>query len=92
MELPLAAAANAVQRGEITTAKELSKKLDDLIPSDEAFRAAFETFTVSNARLARYYLRALEMAAKGEAEPCFMPNDDRTVVKLQYVLPKKPGR
>jgi hypothetical protein len=32
------------------------------------------------------------MAAKGEAEPCFMPNDDRAVINLEHILPKKPAK
>jgi hypothetical protein len=30
------------------------------------------------------------MAAKGEAEPWFMPTDDRSIINLEHVLPKKP--
>jgi hypothetical protein len=30
------------------------------------------------------------MAAKGESEPWFMPTDDRSVINLEHILPKKP--
>ena len=30
------------------------------------------------------------MDAKGEGEPWFMPTDDRSVINLEHVLPKKP--
>lgn len=92
VEQPLAGAANGVFKEEIMTAADLKGKLAAAVPTDEEFRIEFETFTVSNARLARYYLRSLEMAAKGEAEPCFMPNDDRAIINLEHVLPKKPGK
>ncbi len=91
VEQPLAGAAQAVFKRVVTTAVELKRRLADITPTDEEFRAEFENFTVSNARLARYYLRSLEMAAKDEAEPCFMPNDDRTIINLEHVLPKRPG-
>jgi hypothetical protein len=52
--------------------------------------ASFVNTRVSKAQLARYYLRSLEMAAKGEAEPWFMPTADRAIINLEHVLPKKP--
>ena len=41
-------------------------------------------------RLARYYLRSLEMTAKSEPEPWFIPQDDPTIISLEHVLPRKP--
>lgn len=46
--------------------------------------------TVSNRKLARYYLRSMELAAKDEAEPWHIPNDDRTTINLEHVLPERP--
>jgi hypothetical protein len=58
---------------------------------DEAeFAAAFEITTLSNRKLARYYLRSMELAAKNEAEPWHIPNDDRSMINLEHVLPEKP--
>jgi hypothetical protein len=31
------------------------------------------------------------MAAKGESEPWFVPQEDRTIITLEHVLPRKPG-
>jgi len=45
---------------------------------------------VSKAQFARYYLRSLEMAAKDEATPWFIPNDDKQVINLEHVLPQTP--
>lgn len=90
VEQPLSAAAHSVFVGDITTAKALKAKLANVIPTDEEFRQAFEIATVSKASLARYYLRALEMKAKGEASPWFIPNDDRQTINLEHVFPVHP--
>ena len=90
VEIPLATSANEVFTKKIETTAELKKRLRDIIPTDEEFRSAFEAVKVSKAQLARYYLRSLEMAAKGESEPWFMPTSDQSVINLEHVLPKKP--
>lgn len=90
VENPLADRANEVFKGEITTAAALKQKLLQIIPGDAPFRQAFEIATVSKASLARYYLRSLEMAAKGEATPWFIPNDDKQTINLEHVMPEKP--
>jgi Protein of unknown function (DUF1524) len=90
VEMPLATAAQDVFAGTITSTGELKIKLADITPSDVEFRTEFETARVSASRLARYYLRSLEMDAKGEREPWFIPNDERAVINLEHVLPKKP--
>ena len=87
---PIAEAAHDVYMSKIITAKALKAKLNSVIPVDEQFKQAFEVATVSKAALARYYLRSLEMAAKKEATPWFIPNDDREVINLEHVLPEKP--
>lgn len=92
VEVPLADAAHGTFSGEITSAAALKKKLADIIPVDEEFHRAFETITVSKAAFARYYLRSLEMAAKGEATPWFIPNDDRQTINLEHVLPEEPKK
>jgi hypothetical protein len=90
VEEPLADAARDVFLGKLDTARMLRDELAKLTPKDTAFRTEFERAKVSNARLARYYLRSLEMTAKGEAEPWFVPQDDQQVINLEHVLPKKP--
>ena len=90
VEEGLAAAAHNIFIGKITTAGDLKSDLKSLTPSDGRFAAAFEIATVSNRKLARYYLRSLELAAKGEAEPWHIPNDDRSMINLEHVLPEKP--
>jgi hypothetical protein len=87
---PIATAAHLVFTGKITDLKTLKKQLADQIPLDEQFKQAFEKATVSKALLARYYLRSLEMAAKNEKTPWFIPNDDTQVINLEHVLPERP--
>jgi hypothetical protein len=90
VEEPLADAAKEVFEGDIDTLAKLRRALAQITPSDRDFREAFELARVSNARLARYYLRSLEMAAKDEAAPWFIPQDDKSIINLEHVLPKKP--
>jgi hypothetical protein len=90
VEIPLADAALAVSQARIDSAAKLRDALTTITPADQEFREAFEGARVSNARLARYYLRSMEMAAKHEAEPWFIPSDDRSIINLEHVLPKKP--
>lgn len=91
VEQPLANAARDVFAESTTTAAELAGALSHLTPSDQEFRVAFEQARVSNAKLAKYYLRSLEMTAKAEPEPWFTPQDDQQVINLEHVLPRKPG-
>ena len=89
VEEGLAAAAHRIYTGEITNIRELKDFLVGITPTNEKFMNAFETATVSNHKLARYYLRSLEMVAKNEPEPWHIPNDDRSVINLEHVLPEK---
>lgn len=86
----MADAAHKVSKGDIGDSDGIAAHLRTIVPNDERFRLVFETATVSNAGLARYYLRSLEMAAKGEAEPWHIPNDDRNIINLEHILPVKP--
>ena len=86
----IADCAHKVFTGKITDTKTLRTKLSDIIPADEQFRRAFEVATVSKGTLARYYLRSLEMVAKGEATPWFIPNDDKQTINLEHILPERP--
>ena len=90
VEEPLAAAAHHVHDGSITDTAGIRAALNSITPTDAVFRDAFHTARVSNARLARYYLRSLEMTAQDVAEPWFIPQEDRAIINLEHVLPKKP--
>ena len=90
VEEGLADAAHEIFDGAIPDTNGLKAKLRGLTPTDGQFRAAFENATVSNRKLARYYLRSLEMTAKNQAEPWHIPNDDQSIINLEHVLPEKP--
>jgi hypothetical protein len=61
------------------------------IPTDPEFETAFATARVSRARLARYYLRAIENDLAGSDQPEFVANADVESVNLEHVLPLTPG-
>jgi hypothetical protein len=91
VEQTVAASAKETSDGSIAKASELLKSIDKIVPKDPEFEEAFKVATVSQAYLARYYLRSLEMSVKNEPDPCFSPNDDQQVINLEHVLPEKPG-
>ena len=90
VEVPLANAAHSIWNRKISTADELKDTLHSITPNDEVFRAAFETARVSRARLARYYLRSLEMAANDPPDLWFEPTEDTEAINLEHVLPRIP--
>jgi len=90
VETPLSAAAKDIFDGKISTASQLKDQLKALTPSDAQFQEAFERARVSTAKFGRYYLRSLESAAKSEGEPWFIPQDDRSIINLEHVLPLRP--
>lgn len=92
VEEALSKAANMVYSNKAEDWKSLKKVLENITPNNEKFCQAFETATVSQAKFARYYLRTLEMEAKGEPNPLFIPNDDKEVVNLEHILPERPGK
>jgi hypothetical protein len=91
IEERLGAAANAVFTEKITDTKGIRPILQSVAPTDEQFKVGFEVATVSKVSLGRYYLRSLEMTAKGEPSPWFVPNDDRQTITMEHVLPQNPG-
>ena len=91
VEEGLASSAHDIFQGHIRSTNDLRKFLSHLLPTDRTFYEAFKTATVSNRKLARYYLRSLELTAMSEKEPWHIPNDDRSVINLEHVLPEKPG-
>jgi hypothetical protein len=90
VEMPFASAAHGVMDGTIQNSEELRRRLLPTIPADEQFRASVAIASVSSAKLARYYLRSLEMAANEEPQPWFIPNSDRSAINLEHVLPLRP--
>ena len=90
VEEGIAGAAHEIYVRNITTVIGLKETLGNLTPTDGTFSSAFKTATVSNRKLARYYLRSMELSVKSEQEPWHIPNDDRSEINLEHVLPEKP--
>lgn len=90
LEDAYAKAAHEVVSGKIDTAKGITDHLRDVLPTDARFESSFATVRCSTAPLARYYLRALEAAAKNEDDhPEVVPTTDTTVLNLEHILPKE---
>ena len=90
VEEGIAATGHKIYTDKTVDAAALKSDLKALTPTDGVFAAAFENASVSNRKLARYYLRSMELAAKSEPEPWHIPNDDKTAINLEHVLPEKP--
>lgn len=82
--------AQQVNDGTISKLADLAQAMQKIVPSDAEFEAVFSTVRVANTKLARYYLRALELKQKAKAEPEWIPNED-IVINLEHVLPENPG-
>lgn len=82
--------AEKVGTGKVKTVKELAKEMQDVVPADATFEAAFAEARVSQTFLARYYLRALELKRKQDPEPELIPNEEQEVITLEHVLPENP--
>jgi Protein of unknown function DUF262/Protein of unknown function (DUF1524) len=83
-------AAQLIASKKISTAKELTQHLINIIPSDTDFENSFSEARISYSYFARYLLRALEMKKKGETEPEFVPMDDEQIINLEHILPENP--
>jgi len=90
IEEGIAAAALGVYTGKIETARTLKDTLSRYMPDNRVFKEAFSKASSTKPDFARYYLRSLENAFAGEAEPWKLPNDDPTEITLEHVLPKVP--
>jgi hypothetical protein len=84
--------AHDVGQGKIKTAAQLATLMidEEIIPKDGVFRESFATARVARNYLARYYLRALELEAKGDIEPELVPNSAQEQINLEHILPENP--
>ena len=82
---------NAAQiiKNEIKNARELRDSLKKLIPTDEEFKEGFKIASVSKAKLARYYLSAIENNHREENYPELLVNTNPDAVNLEHILPEK---
>lgn len=79
--------AHNIHEKEIRNSIDLKKDSEKIVISDAEFKSAFETASVSVARLARYYLRSLENTARNEPNPEMVPNSNN-VINLEHVMPQ----
>ena len=89
VETAIGTAAQKVSAKEIETTEVLTTMLDPVIPNDARFALAFKNLSVVSSRIARYYLRCLEMVHLGK-EPEWVPNEDAAIT-LEHILPREPG-
>ncbi len=82
-------AAVKIRRGEIKTTVELLAELSPIVPSDNDFEEALAVARVPKAKLARYYLIALENGNQSQEEAEFVPNSNEDEVNLEHILPKR---
>ena len=76
--------------GATTSVASLTSDMVAIIPDDDRFHAAMVQASVSDAALARYYLRVLQMQADNKPEPEYVPNAG-IAVTLEHILPQNPG-
>jgi hypothetical protein len=74
----------------ITTASDLAKEMAPRLATNEEFVYAFATARVSQGKLARYYLDALERSKSGNDRPELVPDDDTSKVNLEHIIPLNP--
>jgi hypothetical protein len=75
----------------ITKARELRDAMNEYVPVDAEFEEAFSTARVSRARLARYYLRAIDKTIKADPQPEYVANEEAEQITLEHVLPLSPS-
>ncbi len=90
MESIYASAAMKIWNGEIRNTSNLFDELKAELPTDEQFRNAFSTASISKSQLARYVLRSLETKMRNDKEPEFVVNSDQDVLTLEHVIPENP--
>ena len=83
--------AKEVTDGLLRTAGEIAEKMEEVVRSDEVFQAAFRTQSVAKAKLARYYLRALELQYTQSDNASLGGVDDTTEYTLEHIIPKTPS-
>ena len=79
-----------ITKGERPKTAEIKADMAKIMPDDARFKLAVATANVANQALARYYLRAMQRSADGEAEPQYIPNPGQEVT-LEHILPNRPG-
>lgn len=90
LEVLYSETAKAISEGKINNPAEVVKAMKT-VPGDSAFEAAFRIASISKQKIARYYLRELEIANSGK-DIENTPNADPSNVNLEHVLPVTPTK
>lgn len=81
----------AIRNGKLKTMKEIASQANkSFVPNDEIFQSSFESTRISKTKLARYYLRVLELQNKGISQHELLPNPDPSELNLEHILPESP--
>lgn len=89
LEAAYADRAQEVSAGKVSTDQGLWEAMKGIVPDDVTFKDKFTKATVSNANLAKYYLRVLEQQSKSTDEETIV-NPDPGKVNLEHIMPRNP--
>ena len=78
--------AHKIYNGDIKSQEQLKTEAEGIVIKDNDFKIAFETANVGVSKLARYYLRSIEITASQQSDPEFIPNND-VVINLEHIMP-----
>ncbi len=86
-------AARAIRAGTISDVAGLRVALEDILPKDAVFEAAFAVKPIRNAAQARFYLGSLEALARDDdgLTDELNVNRDPGSVNLEHIMPLSPG-
>jgi len=84
--------AKEITEGAVKAAAEIAERMKGIVRTDLEFREGFKRHRVSKKHLARYYLRAIELAMVG-AEDADLGGilEDTTTYNLEHVIPLNPS-
>ena len=91
LESAYADRAEEVSAGKVSAAQTLWETMKGIVPDDVTFKDKFTKATVSNANLAKYYLRVLERQSKSVDDETIV-NPDQGKVNLEHILPRNPTK
>jgi len=81
--------ARLINEGKVKNASKLRKSIENIIPTDEQFKRAFEIASISKNYIARYYLAEIEKAYRKTSELGLIKNPEK--VNLEHILPVNPS-
>lgn len=89
LERNYAEVAVAIRSGKARDASEVLSLLEDVVPSDEEFRAAFITRRINKLRLSQYLVQACEQELMGMRKPSVVTIEQDAAHSPINILPRK---